>query len=152
MFRIELLIFFVVVLVKNSVLHPTGSPLSRCNNLEPSHAGAVTQTSPFPYQIIPGLDTVGNGQKLTVEIRALEPSRIFRGFLLQARTTNDSATIVGQFELTTGVAFNFRDCSGTRTSVTNANNDEHQSLRFDWTAPFTYTGPIRFQYVFRKFN
>lgn len=125
--------------------HSHGGPMSRCVTLYPSHAGAVAQTFPSHYEIIPSIKVIGNGQKLTVEIRANVPEKTFSGFMLQARTTDDPFAIDGMFVEVENPGFNFRPCSGPQTTVTNSNNNRHQSLKFEWTAPREFTGTIKFQ-------
>lgn len=131
--------------VKISLEHSHGGTLANCNNLNPSHQGAAAQTTPFPYAVIPGKNVIGNGKKMTVEIRGIESGVTFNGFMLQARTISETPTIFGQFQPSEKVVFNFRDCLGLHTTVTNANNDRHESLIFEWAAPLQYVGKIRFQ-------
>lgn len=134
------MIFFFV---KSAVQFPSGGTISRCENLLPSHQGALPQTTPSPYEIIPKENTVGNGKRIQVEIRSSQAGLTFRGFMLQARTTE--GVVVGQFQEVEGVNFNFRDCSGARTTTTNANNQDISSITFEWAAPVEFTGTVRFQ-------
>jgi hypothetical protein len=109
----------------------------------PSHQGAAAQTTPAPYEIIPIATSVENGGKLLVEIRPRQQGLTFRGFMLQARTSE--GVVVGQFQTIEGVEFNHMDCSGFRTTVTNANNNELTSIVFEWAAPMEFTGTVTFQ-------
>lgn len=140
-------IFFTLLIALSAEISyqfPTGAPASRCNTLYPSHEGAVSREFPSPYEIFPSASVVGNGHSINVEIRSVDANRQFAGFILQARTTSDPYEIVGEFQ-ETGPPFVFRDCSGHRTTATNANNIRSSSLTFEWAAPREFTGIVRFQ-------
>lgn len=141
--RVAIYLIVILLMVEDSQQFSRGSPVSRCENMTPSHQNAEPQTTPSPFKIILKEQTVGNGQRLSVELKAVEDGRKFRGFLLQARTIEGS--IIGQFQPNEEIDFNFLECNGFRTAVTNSNNDEDISLTFEWAAPMEFTGKIRFQ-------
>ena len=143
MIRVVVCLFLILLMIENSQQFGRGSPVSRCENMLPSHQGAVPQTTPSPYKIVLKETSIGNGQRMSVELKALENGRKFRGFLLQARTID--GRIIGQFQPNDEIDFNFLECNGFRTAVTNSNNNEDSSLTFEWAAPMEFTGKIRFQ-------
>jgi Reeler domain len=112
-----------------------------------SHDGAITQTVPSPYDIVSSSQVIGNGKKMTVEIKSLELGRPFLGFILQARTSSDPVIIDGRFHELEGGSENFAllNCMSPNTSVTHSNNSPKTSLSFEWEAPASYTGVLRFQ-------
>lgn len=141
--QILVLTFLISVLCGNSLQHSRGAPISRCVTLTPSHQGTLPQETPAPFKIFPRENSVGNGRTLSVEIRATEEGRTFRGYMLQARTTEN--VVVGQFKPVEGRESNFLDCTGLATTMTNANNNEDSSVVFEWTAPLQFTGIVKFQ-------
>jgi hypothetical protein len=141
--RLLVLTFALLLMVRSSWEFSHGAPISRCVTLTPSHQGTAPQTTPAPYEIIPRETSVENGGKLLVEIRPRQEGLTFRGFMLQARTSE--GVVVGQFQTIEGVEFNHMDCSGFRTTVTNANNNEKTSIVFEWAAPMEFTGTVTFQ-------
>lgn len=145
MYRVVVFVVLIVLNIKFSAQFPNGGPVGRCNNLLPGHQNFGSQESPSPYDIVPSTNIIGNGHNITVEIRSSEPGRTFAGFMLQARTTAETFVIVGVFQESPGPAFNFRDCSGYRTTVTNADNNRKESIIFEWEAPTEFTGSVRFQ-------
>lgn len=145
MFRIIFYVSWALMCCELALSFPYGAPASRCDNLMPSHQGLLSQDSPSPFQIIPSLKTIGNGQSMTVEIRSLEIDRPFAGFMLQARTASDPFVILGQFQERDGPAFDFRDCTTLRSTVTHANNTRKESFGFEWSAPWEFVGKVRFQ-------
>lgn len=134
-------IFILLISCGPSEEFSRGAPIEACGTLTPSHRNAETQQLPSPYVIEVSTNTIGNGESLTVEIRSNQPGRLFRGFLLQARTTQVPVEIEGSFV----GSYNFVGCSGVQSTVTNSNSTDHAGLVFDWTAPREYTGRIRFQ-------
>lgn len=136
-------LIIVLLMIGNSQQFSRGSPASRCDNMTPSHQGAEPQTTPSPYKIVLTEKSVGNGQRLSVELKTSVDGRKFRGFLLQARTLEGS--IIGQFQPKEEIDFNFLECNGFRTAVTNSNNNEDSSLTFEWAAPMEFIGKIKFQ-------
>jgi hypothetical protein len=141
----KILVLFVTISVmcQTSFQFSHGGPVSRCESLMPSHQGAASQSTPSPFKIIPEEESVGNGKRLSVEIRTNEAGRTFRGYMLQARTI--SGVVLGQFQAVEGHESNFRDCTGFATTVTNANNNQDSRVVFVWAAPVDFTGTIRFQ-------
>lgn len=141
-------IFIFVLLALSCELsqqHSFGAPASRCVSLMPGHQGNVSQEFPSPYEIIVSESVIGNGKSLTVEIRSDEPGRTFSGFMLQARTTADPYVLDGSFAVASETPFNFVNCEGIRSTVTNSNNVRRESMVFKWTAPQEYVGKIKFQ-------
>lgn len=141
----EISILLITLSFQISHQYPWGAPASRCNNLMPSHQGAFSQESPSPFEIIPSTSFIGNGYTMKVEIRSTEANRLLAGFMLQARTISDPLKIVGEFQEAPASSFGFLDCSGHRTTVTNANNNRSLSLTFEWAAPRDFIGLVRFQ-------
>lgn len=139
---ISLIIF---IITNKSVQFPQGAPVSRCDSLEPSHGGAVSQLFPSSYEIILLTNKIGNGQTMKVLIHTSLLHNSFRGFILQARTVSEPPLIVGQFQQVEGYVMTFRDCSGFRSTVTNANNILNTTLLYEWTAPSNYIGKAKFQ-------
>lgn len=145
MSRNILVLFAVLAVCKNSHQHSRGAPESRCETLTPSHTGLGSQAFPSPFEIIPSVDAIRPGDKMTVEIRSGEVDRSFRGFLLQARTLTTPFQIVGQFQEEQPTSVNFLDCSGLRTSITHNSSAEFTSRTFEWMAPTEFEGSVRFQ-------
>lgn len=145
MFRIIFYVLAALLCSKLSSSFPHGAPASRCDSLMPSHESLLSQDFPSPFQIVPSSKTIGNGQRMTVEILSLKIDRPFAGFMLQARATSDPFEILGQFQERDEPAFNFRDCTTLRSTVTNANNSRSESFSFEWSAPWEFVGKVRFQ-------
>lgn len=145
MTRNFLIIFAVLVLFKSSHQHSRGAPESRCETLAPSHGGIGSQESPSIFDIIPSVDMIRPGDKMSVEIRSNAADRSFRGFLLQARTLTEPFQIVGQFQEQQPTSVEFRDCSGLRTAITHNTNEQFTSRTFEWMAPTEFEGSVRFQ-------
>lgn len=143
--RVLVWVFLIFLSVDNSLQFPNGAPASRCNSLEPSHSGAVSQTFPSPYEIIPLTDKIGNGQTLRLIIHTSQLHQSFKGFMFQARTVSDPFAVVGQFQQAEGYEVVFRDCSSSRSTVTNANNNLNTTLLFEWIAPRDFVGNVKFQ-------
>lgn len=139
------IVFAVLVLFKSSHQHSHGAPASRCETLAPSHQGLGSQAFPSIFDIIPSVDMIRPGDKMSVEIRSSVPDRSFRGFLLQARTLTNPFEIVGQFQEQQPTSVVFRDCSGLRTAITHSDNGQFTSRTFEWMAPTEFEGSVRFQ-------
>lgn len=146
MTRNILVIFAVLAFCKNSHQHSRGAPESRCTTLAPGHGVHGSQEFPSPFDIIPSVDVIRPGDKMSVEIKSVEGDRSFRGFLLQARTLTTPFEIVGQFQEQQPSSVNFLDCSGgLRTAITHTTNADFTSRTFEWMAPTEFEGSVRFQ-------
>lgn len=145
MTRKNLIVFAVLVFFKSSHQHSHGAPFSRCETLAPSHQGIGSQDFPSIFDIIPSVDMIRPGDKMSVEIRSSAADRSFRGFILQARTLTNPFQIVGQFQEQQPSSVVFRDCSGLRTTITHSSNEQFPSRTFEWMAPSEFEGSVRFQ-------
>lgn len=144
--KVLILLLVVLTFDFSSQFH-NGAPLSRCETLTPSHGGSVSQEFPSPFEIVPSVNRIKNGDVMKVEIRSVTPGQTFNGFILQARTMTDPYVIQGEFHKPKSdeTLYMLLNCSESHTTVTQANNTRLESLVFEWTAPKEFIGVIRFQ-------
>lgn len=144
------LIFVLVLatLAVESLGHANGAPDTAdvCESMMPAH-GLGPQQSPSPFRIFVSHRTARPGDEIKVELEA-PAGRSFRGFYVQARSTNAAFQILGNF-VSYGndqTPLNFGNCrGGSSNSVTHANNANKQLTSVIWRVPSGFSGTIRFQ-------
>lgn len=113
-----------------------------CTTMSPSH-GSSGQNSPSPYTVtFSPANFIAGGTAVTV---TLSGGIDFKGFLLRAEYSNNSAEFAGSFNTP---ALTQKTCGNTL--VTHTTNVAKPSLVFSWTPPATSKGHIRFKATFVK--
>lgn len=126
--------------------HPTGAGGGACTTLLPNHQGNLTQTTPAPISIVLLNSDIQQGQLLQVTFEGHEEF-LFRGFIIQARTTEAVPRVVGIFLPAEGArAMNCANAGWPENSVwTHTNREQKESFELTWEAPHDYVGIINFQ-------
>lgn len=146
MFRFVFFALLTVLSIERSSQLSSGAPLTACDTLVPLHQGNSAQPLPSPFAIDLSATNIFPGERIRVQIRSIQGERSFLGFMVQARTADPPISIVGRFIAPTGTpTFQFRDCSGSQTTVTHILGNRQTSMVFDWEAPAGFRGKIRFQ-------
>ncbi|GAB0093620.1 Putative ferric-chelate reductase 1 homolog [Sergentomyia squamirostris] len=124
---------------------PNGAPQSVCHTLMPFHGGGIApQNSISPFNIVPSVSVIGQGQTLRLEIEGVTPELTFGGFMLQARSVSPPYNIVGRFNPTVDGLVKLIDCNGADNSATHVSPQPKRRLTFEWEAPADYLGPVVF--------
>jgi Reeler domain len=142
------LFLFFLSLAVSSTCSPNGAPATQaiCDSLTPGH-GVDSQAGPSPFSLVISPTSVKGGETVKVEIQSSD-SRTFRGFYIQARTTEEQFQVIGEFleDDSEENPFNFRSCgSGTNNAVTHASRVDKTSISFTWKAPQNFIGTFKFQ-------
>lgn len=135
-----------------SLLHvafssPSGAPTAACSTMLPNH-GVGAQTTDSPYKIVVSSKNIKNDDYLDVKIESVNEVDQFRGFILRALNRDDK--VIGMFSASPAATYKILNCSQITESsawsfVTHANNQDKNSLSFQWRAPADFTGDIRFK-------
>jgi len=72
-----------------------------------------------------------------------------RGVLIQSRPMADDNNMVGTFAVNADSAADTQlsNCNPRNVGITHSNRNDKNSVYFDWTAPASGTGPLRFGYA-----
>lgn len=139
---------FVSLTAKLAMSSPSGAPATQavCDSLTPGHE-VDSQQGPSPFSLVISPTTVKGGDIIKVEIQSSD-GRTFRGFYIQARTTEAEFQVLGEFleDENETTPFNFRSCGGrANNAVTHFSRDDKSSIRFSWKAPQNFVGTMNFQ-------
>jgi hypothetical protein len=91
-----LLTFALLTLLHGTESYPSGAPDSACLTLAPKHHGAAAQQTLSPFAVTLGKPSVAPGSKLKLMMTSTTGTP-FKGFILQARQSEDSDSAIGQF-------------------------------------------------------
>ncbi|KDR19521.1 Putative ferric-chelate reductase 1-like protein, partial [Zootermopsis nevadensis] len=122
---------------------PSGAPHSTCFTLAPKHHGAPAQQTLSPFAVTAGKLSVAPGSKLKLMVTSTTGIP-FKGFVLQARKSEDSDSAIGEFTALPNLTKAFTCAGGYQNTVTHADPSERDSLEFEWEAPDFYEGSIIF--------
>ncbi|KAL7884896.1 hypothetical protein AOLI_G00076660 [Acnodon oligacanthus] len=110
-----------------------------CQSMAVSHNDLASQDpASNPFTVDPDyVDVTVLGTVVTVSLTANSAGRVFRGFLLEARETNDGPP-VGVFSLSDSSISRLQSCNGiVGRAVTQINNQNKTAVTVSWTTPNT---------------
>lgn len=113
-----------------------------CQNMTPIHGSSESQLSISRIQVVPHAFRVKRGQQIKVTLRNVSPEFIFRGFLIQARTTHTNE-IVGNF-IASG-AVKVMVCGNSFSTASHSSPSAKATELLLWKAPANFVGSVRFQ-------
>lgn len=113
-----------------------------CQNMTPVHGSLEPQITLARVQVIPHAVKLRRGQEIIVSLLSLTSNSSFRGFLVQARTTESNA-IVGNFLARAGAKVIV--CGNSYSTASHSDPSLKSSQRLTWKAPIDFRGYIRFQ-------
>ncbi|VVC86910.1 unnamed protein product [Leptidea sinapis] len=141
----KLLLIAVLCLVQSSEQHGSGAPPGACLDQIPRHSTILPQASVPPYAIITSSAQVRQGDALNVTIGSPFTTPLpIGGFILQARSIQDTDKIIGKFTGVPTVA-QIMSCRGDNDTVTHTSPQEKPPLTFTWVAPNDYLGGVEFR-------
>lgn len=141
-------VLFLVILnlAASCIASPGGAPQSACDHMTPGH-DVTAQEGESPFNIVVSKLSVEGGEIIDVEIQTTE-EKFFKGFLLMARTNEETYRVLGEFlaHEDEETPFNFRTCrEGENNAVTHFNNNLKEKIKFKWRAPEGFAGTVRFR-------
>ena len=112
---------------------PGGAPTLACETLFPLHNGTAAQNGTAPYSV--SYVSVGNGT-WNVTVRGLTPSNDLKGFILQARPSNNTQLYqtVGSFTPLNNSTKTI-SCLSSNDTATHTSKDVKTSVETQWRAP-----------------
>ncbi|KAK6166008.1 hypothetical protein SNE40_022801 [Patella caerulea] len=137
-FLMTCLLIIVPVVTING--YSTGAPKGACKNLMPNHEGAVAQTTTSPYSISVSSTTYKPGETITVTVKG----ELFKGLILQARSSSDDTTPIGTFTIPSTNTKTTK-CTSDSDTWTHSNSTNKREGSANWTAPSTNMGDITFR-------
>lgn len=138
-----------VFFIKNLQASPTGAPSLACESLIPQHNGTLPQNGSSPYQIDVGPPIIPGGRSYYVTISGISPSTTLKGFILQARFSNDTSLYrtVGSFDLIapTETSAQVVNCLNNNDTATHTDRNPKSQIQVKWTAPSSGNGTVVFR-------
>lgn len=111
--------------------YANGQVTDACSTMMPQH-GASAQTSSSPYVLTLSKNTYSPGEKITVTLTSSSGSPQFEGFLIQARSGNNT-TPLGSFQVTSNAQT--LTCTTAASAVSQTSSSGKNSLQVTWVAP-----------------
>ncbi|KAM8930626.1 putative defense protein 3 [Pelodytes ibericus] len=111
---------------------PNGDVKVACVTMEPRH-GVSAQTNAAPYNISVSKTNITGEETVIVTLSANPGAPGFKGFLIQARTGNNTDAI-GFFKTNTPEAQTL-DCATSASAVSHTSNSMKNSVQVMWVAP-----------------
>ena len=120
----------------------TGAPDDACQSMTPGgHYGSSAQTSTAPYTVQLSQAKYKAGASIDVTISG--KGTVFKGFLLQARSSDGGTDAYGSF---TNLPSEARAaCITGGAAATHTSNTEKESITVRWTAPDPAVGQVVFR-------
>lgn len=134
----------LLLLIGSSQCFNTGAGTTACETMTPSHLPNHPQTSDIPVSVSASSSTVAQGENLTFVIQSA-PGFSFRGFLLQVRTLQSSAQVVGTFSPNAETRNVLCFTLPTNSVATHTNSGLKSRVEIQWTAPTDFTGIVNVQ-------
>lgn len=135
-------IFVLIVSLSATLAFPDGAPESVCTTKLPNH-GSLPQISAAPVRILLSRSSIRPGDTITITIESINPSFVFRGFMLQPRNVVSPNNALGTVVPNSAAGYQIVNCSGP-TTATHINNSPRNVQTVTWTAP-QFTGGVRAQ-------
>lgn len=126
---------------------PGGAPTIACESLLPRHGNNIAQTGPSPFQILVNSTNVENGEVIEVTVESDDPTKTFKGFLLQAREVATVYETKGIFVTEEGSEIKTNNCQVDSDTVTHISRDDKRNVKFYYKAPDGYEGVVTITYV-----
>jgi len=122
---------------------PNGAPEEACESMTPKHGFSRPRDTVSPYLVKVDNTLVKAGGMVGITITSFEEKHNFKGFLLQARDSEEK--LVGSFS--SGEegqdGWKFLECSGMENgSVTHNSRKDKTNVTFKWTAPSDAIGDV----------
>eukprot|EP00095_Tigriopus_kingsejongensis_P006826 maker-scaffold82_size396747-snap-gene-1.24 protein:Tk06826 transcript:maker-scaffold82_size396747-snap-gene-1.24-mRNA-1 annotation:"plexin domain-containing protein 2" len=139
------------VWVGTSLGLPNGAPNDVCENLIPGH-GVTPQTTEPPVRLVIGKNEASSGELIRIRLESSN-NDYFKGFVIQARDTQQTEARIGTFTFARGNngSIKHMDCSpGIQNSITHSNNGLKFELEAFWVVPTDFEGDVVFRYTIVK--
>lgn len=139
--KFKLIIVLICSLITNLTAYPSGAPSGVCQSMTPIHGGIQPQNTIPPFQLNVSVNKVKYDEIITINITGSEINYKFKGFIIQARNSNNTA--IGEFVNLNTEYVKSMDCNGI-SSITHSNANLKSNITVEWRSPSNYKGKFHF--------